>query len=78
METTDAYSIKKKIITPDSYYPDKKQFIFEFEAVLREPGKFHLKQGEVRIKANLEKTECDRYFHIHMLNFKEMKIEVVE
>ena len=64
--------------TPNSYYPDKKQFIYEYDGVFKEPGKFHLKQGDLKLSGKAEEIDCDHYYHIHTINFEEMKFEVVE
>ena len=64
--------------TPNSYYPDKKQFIYEYDGVFKRPGKFHLEQGDLKLVGKGEKIDCDYYYHLHVVNFEEMKFEVVE
>ena len=67
-----------KIHIANGYYPNKRQFIDEYDVVIGKPGKYHLKQGEVRITGGGEKVDCDYYYHLHTLNFTDMEFEVVE
>ena len=74
------YHKKIKTHIAHGYYSDKKQFIYDYDAVITKSGKYHLKQGQITIIRTLgDVVECVReYNHIHTLNFKDMKFEVVE